>query len=258
MTRFCTSGITRLLFSAFIATIVTGCVSVAPPSQQLSDLKTEEVKNYKLNEEYSVNVGDTIIVRRSYLYKIAEKDDRAVASKDFKLTAKLALAHDISCVGRKGEQMLVEGTTTLKGQRYFIVKVGQINGGGDVGALVDATTGQVSKIGVGQNAFGSWVTTAISGIVAEPADVTFSPAKSVEIDQSKPYENYQIIYTGRSGENVTFVYREFTPDDLARPAFYQNLTYNLAESKVIQFRKLQMQVIEATNERIKLKVISDS
>jgi hypothetical protein len=246
----------RLSLFVLIVAVFTGCVSVVPPSQQLSDLKTEEVKNYKLNEEYSVNVGDPVIVRRSYLYKIAEKDDRAVASKDFKLTIKLALMHDISCVGRKDEELLVEGTTTIKGEKYFIVKVGQINGS-DVGALVDAITGQVSKIGVGQNAFGSWVTTAVSGVVSEPADVTFSPAKSIEIDQSKPYENYQIIYTGLSGENVTFVYREFTPDDLARPAFFQNLTYNLAESKVIQFRKLQMQVSEATNEGIKLKVLSD-
>jgi hypothetical protein len=247
-----------LVFFCLSITLLTGCVSVAPPSQQLSDLKTEEVKNYKLNEEYSVNVGDPIIIRRSYLYKIAEKDDRAVASKDFKLTAKLALAHDMSCVGRKGEQMLVEGTTTLKGQRYFIVKVGRFNGGGDVGALVDATTGQVSKIGVGQNAFGSWVTTAVSGIVAEPSDITFSPAKSIEIDKSQQYENYEIVYTGKSGDNVIFVYREYTPEDLAKPAFYQNLTYNLAEGKAIQFRKLQMQVIEANNEKIKLKVLSDS
>jgi hypothetical protein len=54
------------------------------------------------------------------------------------------------------------------------------------------------------------------------------------------------------------MYHEYTPDDFAKPAFYQNLTYNLTEGKVIQFRKLQMQVIEANNEEIKLKVLSDS
>ena len=80
----------------------------------------------------------------------------------------------------------------------------------------------------------------------------------MEIDRSKPYENYEIIYTGRLGENVTFVYREYTPDNLAKPAFYQNLTYNLTEAKLVRFRKLQFEIREASNEQIKLRVLSDT
>jgi hypothetical protein len=244
-----------LLFGLSI-TLFTGCVSVVPPSQQLSDLKTEEVKNYKLNEEYSVNVGDSIIVRRSYFYKLAERDDRARASKDFKLTADILLAKNVTYTGRKGEEMLVVGTTILNGEKYFIIQIGQVGGYG-VGALVDSDTGLVIQTGVGQNAFGSWVTTAVHKIEVDPLDLTFTPVRSIEIDQSKPYENYEIVYTGKSGDNVTFVYREYTPEDFAKPAFYQNLTYNLADGKEIQFRKLRMQVIEANNNIIKLKVLSD-
>ena len=239
----------RLIWGLLLVCVVlTGCVSVAPPSQSLSELKTEEVKNYKLNEDYSVNVGDPIVVRRSYLYKLAQRDDRAKASKDFKLTAHIPLAHNITYHGRKDEDMLVVGTTLLNKHKYMILRIGE-NSGYGVGSLVDAESGQVSKTGVGQNAFGSWVTTAVSKIEVDPLDVTFTPTRSMEIDRSKPYENYEIIYTGRLGENVTFVYREYTPDNLAKPAFYQNLTYNLTEAKLVRFRKLQFESIPLRNEK---------
>jgi hypothetical protein len=244
-----------ILFSCFI---LTSCVSVTPPQLALSSLRNEESKNYKLNDSFKVNVGDPIIVRKSYWYQIDVRDDRAVASKDFKITVKLALARDFTHIGRKGEELRIVGSTKVQGREFFIVRVGQISGGGDAGALVDKLTGRVSKTGVGQNAFGSWVTTAVSGVVTEPPDVVFSPSESILISKSKPYENYEIVYTGRLGENITFVYREFTPDNLARPAFFQNLSYNLSEAKTIRFRKLQIEVIDATNEQVSVKVISDS
>lgn len=40
----------------------------------------------------------------------------------------------------------------------------------------------------------------------------------------------ELIYTGLNGHNINIVYREYV-DGLARPAFYQELTYNLDESK---------------------------
>jgi hypothetical protein len=248
-------NLTRSWF-AFGVALLTGCVSVLPPSQQLSELRTEEVKNYTLNQEYTVNVGEPIIVRKSYAYKLAERDDRARASKDFKVTLGILLMKDMSYTGRKGEEMLVVGTTTINKQKFYIIKIGE-RGGYGLGALVDVGTGLVSKTGVGQNAFGSWVTTAVTKVTVEPHDLTFTPTHSIEIDKSHQYENYEIVYTGRLGENVTFIYREYTPDDLAKPAFFQNLTYNFTGANLIRFRNLQLQVIEAPNEQIKLKVLSD-
>ena len=45
-------------------------------------------------------------------------------------------------------------------------------------------------------------------------------------------------------------------DDLARPAFTQDLQYDLTESKVIGFRGLRIEIISATNIKIEYKVLN--
>jgi hypothetical protein len=41
---------------------------------------------------------------------------------------------------------------------------------------------------------------------------------------------------------------------MARPAFYQDLNYDLSESKIIGFRDIRIEVIEGTNTDIKFMV----
>ncbi len=67
---------------------------------------------------------------------------------------------------------------------------------------------------------------------------------------------YQLIYSGKDGNNIKIAYREFS-NDMARAAFYQNLTYNLNESKVIRYKNIKIKVIKATNEGIKYIVLED-
>ena len=70
--------------------------------------------------------------------------------------------------------------------------------------------------------------------------------------------NFQrtLYYNGKSGNEVYFDYREFK-NDLARPAFTQNLTFDLAEDNVIGFRGMRMQVLEATNTSIKYRLLAN-
>lgn len=65
----------------------------------------------------------------------------------------------------------------------------------------------------------------------------------------------EFIYNGRSGNTLKFYYREFN-NDLIRPAFTQEAQYDISESDTIGFRKLRIQVLEATNTSIKYKVLS--
>lgn len=66
----------------------------------------------------------------------------------------------------------------------------------------------------------------------------------------------QIIYSGLSGNTVRAMYREFA-DDYARPAFSQELLYDLDESSLISYRSLRIEIIEATNASIRYKVLDD-
>jgi hypothetical protein len=78
---------------------------------------------------------------------------------------------------------------------------------------------------------------------------TFAPVPK------KEYFKQEFIYNGRVGNALKFIYREYI-DDLARPAFTQDLQYDLSESKTIGFRGLRIEVITATNTNIEYKVIS--
>ncbi len=71
----------------------------------------------------------------------------------------------------------------------------------------------------------------------------------------KEYLKQEFIYNGKVGNAIKFTYREFV-DDLARPAFTQDLQYDLTESKVIGFRGLRIEILSATNTKIQYKVLT--
>ena len=66
----------------------------------------------------------------------------------------------------------------------------------------------------------------------------------------------EFVYNGRINDELRFIFREFY-DDFARPAFTQELVYDLNISEDIGFRNLKLKIIEATNLEIKYQVISN-
>lgn len=65
----------------------------------------------------------------------------------------------------------------------------------------------------------------------------------------------QLIYTGVAGGTLKLSYREYN-NDLARPAFTQDLQYDLNQSDVIAYRGIRLKVLSATNERIAVQVLA--
>lgn len=65
----------------------------------------------------------------------------------------------------------------------------------------------------------------------------------------------ELVYGGVSQNTITLVYREFK-DDLARPAFTQELKYDLSQSHVIGYKGARFEVIDAGNTMITYKVLS--
>lgn len=70
-----------------------------------------------------------------------------------------------------------------------------------------------------------------------------------------PFE-FELVYTGRSGDTISLLYREYF-DGMARAAFSQKLSYDLAESEQISFRTIDIDVLEATNSNIRYRVTGD-
>ena len=57
----------------------------------------------------------------------------------------------------------------------------------------------------------------------------------------------ELIYQGRDGDNLKLFYREYN-DDFRRPAYDQEVQYDLGESEYIQFKGLTIYIEEANNE----------
>jgi hypothetical protein len=65
-----------------------------------------------------------------------------------------------------------------------------------------------------------------------------------------------LIYNGKVGNKLNIGYREFS-NNLARPAFNNAVEYDLTESNIIGYSGARIEIIEATNEFIKYKVIQN-
>ncbi len=63
----------------------------------------------------------------------------------------------------------------------------------------------------------------------------------------------ELIYNGRVGDGLKFIYREFA-EDLARPSFTQSIQYDLSKSNFIGFKNGELEIIEATNTEISYTV----
>lgn len=74
-------------------------------------------------------------------------------------------------------------------------------------------------------------------------------------DIDTPGFRQELIYNGRSGDTVKFLYREFS-GDYARPPFSQEVQYDLKDGSMIGFKSVRIEVLEASNTRLSYRVLS--
>jgi len=79
--------------------------------------------------------------------------------------------------------------------------------------------------------------------------------KKFTVDNKSSFQK-TLIFTGKDKDILRFTYREFA-DDYARPAFSVDVVYDLSESKIVQYQKLKMEVLNATSTQITYKLISN-
>lgn len=96
---------------------------------------------------------------------------------------------------------------------------------------------------------------------ASPAGINAKPFSAKvedleQVDLLKPTYVQEFIYNGRVGDALKFVYREFS-GDYVKPAFSQEVQYDLSTSSEIGFKNLKLRVIDATNTEITYELISN-
>jgi len=75
-------------------------------------------------------------------------------------------------------------------------------------------------------------------------------------EYSTDFIRKELIYAGKAGNIIEISYREFR-GGLAAPAFFQNLKYDVAQSREIRFQKFIIEIIRADNQTITYKIIHD-
>ncbi|MDB4717954.1 hypothetical protein OAG11_03685 [Verrucomicrobia bacterium] len=221
-----------------------GCARTKYALPSAGEYQRQVVKNYIINQKLSVNVGEAIVKRQDFMVKEVERSI-VQASNDF--TCKTILQTPIpqwtNSEGSLGDTFKVMARPIIKGKTYMTV---DLNSGGDYDWLmIDPETGLVVDKGLGCR------------YKVNPPDTRFNVFKEMVVDSRSKYENWELVYTGKSGNTLNILYREYTADDLARPAFSQNLSYDLENSAFVQFKKTRIKVFEANNSSIAFEVVAD-
>jgi hypothetical protein len=108
---------------------------------------------------------------------------------------------------------------------------------------------------VGQNVMGSdcfYGDHRLPIMNALPNALVSTVQKSFASDTQRKSE---LIYNGRVGDALRFIYREFY-NDMARPSFTQEIQYDLGISKIVGFKSARLEILEASNTKISYQVIS--
>ncbi len=196
------------------------------------------VKNYQLGEEKSAFIGQEIIWVKPYSKTVLT----ALALDNATITTRYNGRNYVLTLKKDEEKILHE--TINFGDKYYLL------GFKDFHLLISAD-GSVYKKSLYSSQFKS-VYTPGKGVAIEPQNF-----KLLLKDKfSDPLLSYQLIYAGINDVSINTTYREYTGDNLARPAFFQSITYN-AGAKQIRFREFLIQIHDVTNEKITYTILED-
>ena len=221
----------------FIAGTLSACGIAINPVPPTIDLGTKHIleKNYTLGSPRSAYVGDAIVSVKDY-YTESKRLSGMRPTIDFIFPAAPPVSFSTTKI------YPIVGTYFRDNTLFNVVQadIGGIN-------LFVSDDGHIHN---------KWIVRVNDVFVIpilerlpEPSNARMTLVTETKLSSTSGHINYQLIYNGTDGKSIFLTYREFTPDDLAKTAFYQNLTYSNA-SKSIRFKNISIDVFTANNERI--------
>lgn len=227
--------------------VLASCVQQVRPTER-AQLGTERVfqKNYKINQMQAAYVGQPIVKVKDYQVE-RYSSGNMLASEDFVISG-----GPLTVRGNKNASYPIKGKITLSGEVYTVLNIPSSRG--KLAGVLIRDDGTVHNKILNPGPSGDVI--MIYNFTILPPNLRFILTKEERVSKSAGYLNYELIYSGTDGKSLTVTYREYTSEDLARPAFYQNLVYE-SNKKRIRFKDTIIEIHEATNEKIVYTVISD-
>lgn len=239
--------------SFFSVVLLGSLVSCATPLQETvqktSTEKHHTQQNYKVGVAQTVNVGEALIKVQDYWLESTESPVM-VPNRSVSVTGPL---NDVRLMA--GVKYPVRGSFALEGVSYTVVGLTERPMPLQPVLLVRPDGSVHKRILLTHKDLTGYVPILSDMTVSDPS-ARLSSVASESVSLRKGYENFEILYTGISTNSLNLTYREFSPEGLARVAFFQNLTYD-ATAKNITFKKFRIAVGKATSESITFTVLQD-
>ncbi|WP_282010022.1 hypothetical protein [Nitrospina watsonii] len=233
-------------FLMLITLFLSSCgVKIVPKSNYHNEPKHISKKNYIIDQKTAAFVGQEMIRVKDYWVKEV-KENFMLANNPFSITGGI-----VKISGDPNTKYGIQGETNINGKRLTVLKVPG-SPAGAYGLLVERNGSPHNQvINILNNNVVIFYTFSIS-----PSNLKFlQPIKQI-VDGERGFINYELVFGGTDGKSITITYREYTANDMARPAFYQNLVYDINQ-KTIRFRDTVIKVDSVSNEEIIYTVIAD-
>ncbi len=218
----------------FIAALLAGCAT-APRQPISSQLTTVDLP--KLGEERTAERGETLVQKgRMYTYDAVRLENK-ISGGDGHYNKQFSLDPGILKATMRDEKFIYYTTDRL--------------------SVTDAFDGR-------QTANGGL---AIS--ITTPSDIKFywneklrdvpAPApvlvKTQAPDSERLNYRHELVYNGRAGDTIKLLYREFSGERMSADLI-EGVQYNLKNGPTFSYKGARIEVIDATEARIKFRVIA--
>lgn len=224
-----------------MALLTSGCANVQE-IDKTDEALVENVLTPAVGETAKGTIGDTLIEQKHVFYAPG---------------IKLRQSYETEWIRNGGTRAFpfsFEAGAELK--RISIHKGVPIYSGQAKGGLIGLSPMIAGNYGIGVQDDGAVAYVQLAkGVIDETPGRSVRFDKVQVVDETRDNLKREFIYSGRTGDALFFTYREFI-HDMARPAFTQNVTYNVKDGPVVGFKKLRMEVLKATNTEITYRLLS--
>jgi len=222
----------KLLYLLLAVLMVSGCATYALSPNQLIYPQKRLVNLPSLQEIHSVELGDTIVSKGTIYEHQGIILQGNILPSDIVGPIKIAL---------QAGQLVAE----KEDEKYMYYVRERVNGVYPIGLRISKSDDSDIK-GFLENpgTRNMFVLTIRKKPEIKPNEIISFEEKSFK---------QELIYNGRAGKNVKFLYREFS-GNLMRPSFSQEIQYDLNEGNVVGFKGARIEIIEASNTNLKYKL----
>lgn len=226
-----------IVASAFGAVIaLSGCATPQPVPMRQVFPTTEPRYVPELNTISKVELGDSM-VSKEYVSRVRGISFEGGADEPNPPGTTSVFPGDLELIASRAEGDYYSGNDT-----YYVMLGQRVPMGERAGVFVPSDKSKPAVI----YHFANGYRYGTKPVTYKPKDIVkFTPESF----------RRELVYSGVSQNTLTLMYREFK-DNMARPAFTQELKYDISQNRVIGYKGARFEVVEAGNTMITYKVLS--